>query len=143
MSAPLTGFSNDRTDPSGKEMLIMVATTQEDAEHGSPADTKCRRRQAGKRHKGARPAESSSDGGGGWSGEEPAVHAGGDSCEGGPSQAEALAPDRVPAIGDRRSIAVIGARQLPAAPGFQPEMAFLEGNRHRPAGRRDRPTRSG
>src|SRR5258707_12946235 len=108
MSAPLTGFSNDRTDPSGKEMLIMVATTQEESERGSPADTKCRRRQAGKRHKGARPAESSSDGGDGWSGEEPAVHGGGASWGGGPSQGGAAAPDRVAADRDRRVIAVIG-----------------------------------
>src|SRR5215813_1736268 len=80
ISAPLTGFSNDRTDPSGKEMLIMVTTSLEDSEQGSSADMKCRRHEAGKRHEGAHPAGSRSDGGGdGWSGGQPAFHAGGDS----------------------------------------------------------------
>src|SRR5260370_21166031 len=96
MSAPLSGFSNDRTDPSGKETLIMVATTHEDSERSSPADTKCRRRQAGKRHKGARPAGSSSDGGGGWGGEEPAVPGGGGRCGPDPRQISASAPDPGP-----------------------------------------------
>ena len=44
------------------------------------ADAMRRRTEAGKRHRCARPAESSSDGGGGWSGEKPAFHAPGDSC---------------------------------------------------------------
>src|SRR5262245_28027193 len=75
MSAPLTGLSNDRTEPSGKEILIIAITVEEDSEHNSSSDTMCRRREAGRRHKGARPAESSSYGdGGAWSGEEPTFH---------------------------------------------------------------------
>src|SRR5262245_8953567 len=75
ISAPLTGLSNDRTEPSGKEMLIMATTEWENFEHGSCADTERRRQEAGKRHECARPAESSSNGGReGWSGEKPAFH---------------------------------------------------------------------
>jgi hypothetical protein len=44
-------------------MLIMTATWKEDFEREAAADAKRRRRKAGKRHKGARPAESSSNGG--------------------------------------------------------------------------------
>jgi hypothetical protein len=50
ISAPLTGLSKDRTEPSGKEILIMAITVEEDSEHSSRADTKCRRQEAGKRH---------------------------------------------------------------------------------------------
>src|SRR5436190_20522046 len=63
MSAPLTGLSNVRTDPSGREMLIMATTWKEDFEHDAATDAKRRRPRAGRRHKGARPAESSSNGG--------------------------------------------------------------------------------
>jgi hypothetical protein len=63
MSAPLTGLSNLRTDPSGREMLITVTTWKEEFEHDAAADAARRRRQAGRRHKGSRPAESSSNGG--------------------------------------------------------------------------------
>src|SRR4051794_3686308 len=63
MSVPLTGLSNCRTDPSGKEMLIIVTTRQEEFEQRHAADAKRRRRTAGRRHKGSRPAESSSNGG--------------------------------------------------------------------------------
>src|SRR6188508_1951684 len=63
ISAPLTGLSNFRTEPSGNEMLIMATTWKEDFEHGATADAKRREAEAGKRHRGARPAESSSNGG--------------------------------------------------------------------------------
>jgi hypothetical protein len=34
MSPPLTGLSNFRTEPSGREILIMATTWVEDVEHG-------------------------------------------------------------------------------------------------------------
>src|SRR5690348_4972425 len=63
ISAPLTGLSKCRTDPSGKEILIMIVTEKEEFEQDAAADAKRRRHEAGRRHKGARPAESSSNGG--------------------------------------------------------------------------------
>jgi hypothetical protein len=41
----------------------MDTTEKEEVEQGRAADAKRRRREAGRRHKGARPAESSSNGG--------------------------------------------------------------------------------
>src|SRR3954468_7173335 len=61
--APLTGLSKCRTDPAGREILIMATTRKEDDEQAWAADQKGRRAAAGRRHKGSRPAESSSDGG--------------------------------------------------------------------------------
>src|SRR5881275_1026276 len=91
ISAPLTGLSNFRTEPSGKEILIM-ATAREESEHGSSTGAGRRRAEAGKRHECARPAESSSDGGQfRGSGEKQPIHGLGDSCSDGPSQAEVLA----------------------------------------------------
>src|SRR3982074_3142082 len=124
ISAPLTGFSNDRTDPSGKKTFIMATTAWENSEHASPADTLCRQRRAGKRHKCARPAESSSDGGGVWSGEKPAFHEAGDSCGGPLSQAGGLLPGGAPTVGNRRPVALIGAGECGPASCLQPEMTF-------------------
>src|SRR5258708_33182379 len=91
MSAPLTGLSNLRTEPSGKEILIM-ATTWEESEHGAATDAGRRWAEAGKRHECARPAESSSDGGQfRGSGEKQPIHALGDNCRDAPSQAGVLA----------------------------------------------------
>jgi hypothetical protein len=44
-------------------MLIMATTEKEEFERRHTADAKRRRHEAGKRHEGARPAESSSNGG--------------------------------------------------------------------------------
>jgi hypothetical protein len=44
-------------------MLIMAVTLKANFEQQAPADAKRRRPQAGRRHEGARPAESSSNGG--------------------------------------------------------------------------------
>jgi hypothetical protein len=44
-------------------MLIMATTEKEECEQEAAADAKRRQAQAGRRHNGARPAESSSNGG--------------------------------------------------------------------------------
>src|SRR5882724_5339158 len=130
MSAPLTGLSNFRTEPSGKEILIM-ATTWEESEHGAATGAGRRWAEAGKRHECARPAESSSDGGQfRGSGEKQPIHALGDNCRDAPSQAGVLAcrtlalPGAAHAERQGRALRLIGAGQQVAAPRDQPEMSF-------------------